>query len=76
MQNSLDPPTRLFSYGTLRDRAVQLANFGRELRGSPDSLPGFSTSFIPIRDPVVVQTSGKAHLMPPALPPASQRSLR
>ena len=51
----------LFSYGTLRDKAVQLANFGRELRGSPDSLLGYSTSLIPIRDPAVVATSGKAH---------------
>jgi gamma-glutamylcyclotransferase (GGCT)/AIG2-like uncharacterized protein YtfP len=61
MENSLNPPARLFSYGTLRDKAVQLANFGRELRGSPDSLAGFSTSFIPIRDPAVVATSGKTH---------------
>ena len=52
---------RLFSYGTLQDKAVQLANFGRQLTGSADSLPGFSTSLIPIRDPAVVATSGKAH---------------
>jgi len=31
----------LFSYGTLRDRDVQLANFGRELAGRPDVLPGY-----------------------------------
>jgi hypothetical protein len=52
---------RLFSYGTLRDEAVQLANFGRLLSGSVDSMPGFSTSLIPIRDAGVVATSGKTH---------------
>jgi hypothetical protein len=51
----------LFSYGTLQDKAVQLANFGRELIGSPDSLPGYSTSLIAIRDLAVVATSGKTH---------------
>ena len=57
----MDASVRLFSYGTLRDRAVQVANFGRELSGSPDSLAGFSTLLIPIRDPAVVATSGKTH---------------
>jgi gamma-glutamylcyclotransferase (GGCT)/AIG2-like uncharacterized protein YtfP len=57
----LNTGARLFSYGTLRDKAVQLANFGRELSGRPDSLPGFRASLIPIRDPAVVQTSGKTH---------------
>jgi hypothetical protein len=33
----------LFSYGTLRDRAVQRANFGRELVGHDDLLPGYAT---------------------------------
>jgi gamma-glutamylcyclotransferase (GGCT)/AIG2-like uncharacterized protein YtfP len=61
LETALNAPARLFSYGTLRDKAVQLANFGRELRGTPDSLPGFSASYIPIRDPAVVATSGKTH---------------
>jgi hypothetical protein len=34
---------------------------GAGLRGSTDSLPGFSTSLLPIRDPAVVATSGKTH---------------
>jgi hypothetical protein len=51
----------LFSYGTLQDRTVQLANFGRELTGACDSLPGYSISLIAIRDPAVVATSGKTH---------------
>jgi hypothetical protein len=49
----------LFSYGTLQDRAVQLANFQRELSGSSDSLPGYSTTLIVISEPGVVETSGK-----------------
>jgi hypothetical protein len=43
----------------MMDRAVQPANFGRELSGSSDSLPRYSTSLIAIRDPSVVATSGK-----------------
>jgi hypothetical protein len=34
----------LFSYGTLQDRAVQVANFGRLLLGRPDSLPGYTNA--------------------------------
>jgi hypothetical protein len=59
-----DPVTAtvlLFSYGTLQDRAVQLANFGRELSGSSDSLAGYVTALIPIRDPAVISTSGKSY---------------
>ena len=59
--HSLNVDVLLFSYGTLQDRAVQLANFGRELSGSSDSLPGYATSLIAIRDQGVVATSGKTH---------------
>lgn len=52
---------RLFSYGTLQNRAVQLANFGRELMGQKDSMPGFSESLIAISDPKVIEQSGKTH---------------
>ena len=31
----------LFSYGTLQQKAVQIATFGRELTGREDSLPGY-----------------------------------
>ena len=58
---SLNATVLLFSYGTLQDRAVQLANFGRELTGSADSLTGYSTSLIAIRDAAVVAASGKTH---------------
>ena len=57
----MNTAVRLFSYGTLQDKAVQLANFGRALSGSDDSLPGYCTALIPIRDPAVVATSGKTH---------------
>lgn len=50
----------LFSYGTLRQREVQLATYGRELDGSPDALPGYHLSDVEIEDPHVVTLSGKA----------------
>jgi hypothetical protein len=50
----------LFSYGTLRDEAVQLANFGRKLSGRPDSLPGYTLASIVILDQAVVSLSGKS----------------
>lgn len=51
----------LFSYGTLQDKNVQLAHFGRELRGRPDSMPGYRQTMIAITDPQVVAISGKTH---------------
>jgi gamma-glutamylcyclotransferase (GGCT)/AIG2-like uncharacterized protein YtfP len=57
---SSDASAKLFSYGTLRLRDVQLATFGRELKGREDTLPGFSLSMIAISDPDVVATSGEA----------------
>lgn len=51
----------LFSYGTLRQRNVQLATFGRELEGNDDALVGFSRAMVEIKDPEVVATSGETH---------------
>jgi len=51
----------LFSYGTLQHKAVQIASFGRELNGRPDSMPGYRQTLLEIRDPQVVATSGKTH---------------
>jgi gamma-glutamylcyclotransferase (GGCT)/AIG2-like uncharacterized protein YtfP len=51
----------LFSYGTLQQEAVQLATFGRTLRGEPDELVGFEQSLLKIEDPEFVATSGKAY---------------
>jgi hypothetical protein len=50
----------LFSYGTLQDPAVQMANFGRLLTGRADSLLGYTLSPIAIDDPSVVALSGKS----------------
>lgn len=51
----------LFSYGTLQQREVQLATFGRELHGTCDQLLGFHQSMVKIGDPEVVKTSGKSY---------------
>jgi gamma-glutamylcyclotransferase (GGCT)/AIG2-like uncharacterized protein YtfP len=50
----------LFSYGTLRLEAVQMATFGRLLAGTRDWLPGFELVALKIDDPAVVAISGKA----------------
>ena len=51
----------LFSYGTLQQRDVQLATFGRELHGTADQLVGFRQSMVEIEDLEVVKTSGKSY---------------
>jgi hypothetical protein len=51
----------LFSYGTLRDPAVQRANFGRELSGRSDSILGFRLDQVEITDPHVLSLSGLTH---------------
>ena len=50
----------LFSYGTLQQREVQLATFGRELAGTPDALRGYRRTQLAISKPKVVELSGKA----------------
>ena len=52
---------RLFSYGTLRYKAVQLSTFGRELTGVADAIPGFILAKIEITDPAVIDASGETH---------------
>lgn len=51
---------RLFSYGTLQQPEVQIANYGRLLEGEPDALLGHRLSPLVIDDPQVVEISGKA----------------
>jgi hypothetical protein len=51
----------LFSYGTLRDPAVQVANFGRELVGHDDALLGYAVRMLEITDPDVLALSGEAY---------------
>lgn len=54
----------LFSYGTLQLKEVQLANYGRELDGSPDALAGYRMIVLPDRDPHAVRISGtKTHFV-------------
>jgi hypothetical protein len=53
----------LFSYGTLQDKAVQMANFGRLLSGRPDLLPGYTLVPITIDDAAVIALSGKSQHM-------------
>jgi gamma-glutamylcyclotransferase (GGCT)/AIG2-like uncharacterized protein YtfP len=47
----------LFSYGTLRDPAVQIATFGREMAGRKDRVLGFRVGVVQITDPHVVEDS-------------------
>lgn len=50
----------LFSYGTLQQRDVQRAIYGRELAGAPDALVGYRLAPLEITDPQVIAVSGKA----------------
>jgi gamma-glutamyl AIG2-like cyclotransferase len=50
----------LFSYGTLQQEAVQLANYGRLIDGKPDALLGYELAPLRIADPHVVAVSGKS----------------
>jgi gamma-glutamylcyclotransferase (GGCT)/AIG2-like uncharacterized protein YtfP len=49
----------LFSYGTLQQDSVQLANFGRKLVGYKDSLTLYKIDQLRIIDPRVLKESGK-----------------
>jgi gamma-glutamylcyclotransferase (GGCT)/AIG2-like uncharacterized protein YtfP len=55
-----EPTIGLFSYGTLRQREVQLATCGRALEGEPDALAGYRLAPVDIDDPEVVEISGQA----------------
>ena len=70
MQPSSAYPVLLFSYGTLQDKAVQLANFGRELSGQADRMLGYRQDWVEITDPAVLAASGKSHH--PIVTPSSQ----
>ena len=49
----------LFSYGTLQQESVQMAQFGRRLEGHADALPGWRQEMVQITDPDVLAKSGK-----------------
>ena len=52
----------LFSYGSLRNRHVQIATFARELAGRADALPGYTRRFVPNDDPAFIKLSGETEL--------------
>ena len=49
----------LFSYGTLQQESVQIASFGRALKGKPDILPGWRREMVEIIDAEVFCLSGE-----------------
>lgn len=49
----------LFSYGTLQQDSVQMASFGRLLKGVPDCLPGWRREMVEITDVEVFAKSGE-----------------
>lgn len=55
----MDETVALFSYGTLQDRNVQLATYGRRVGGQADSVAGYVLVDIVIDDPHVISLSGK-----------------
>ena len=50
----------LFSYGTLREDAVQQEVFGRLVDGSPDAVVGYRLLPVTITDPSAIAISGRA----------------
>ncbi len=52
---------RLFSYGTLQQKNVQIETFGRVLTTSADTLPNYALEQLKITDEAVVATSGKEY---------------
>ena len=68
------PAILLFSYGTLQDKNVQVASFGRELQGQPDAMPGFRQTLLEITDPEVLAASGKKYhpIVEPSAHPADE----
>jgi hypothetical protein len=51
----------LFSYGTLQKTSVQIATFGRELKGRADALPGFTLRKVPIPAAIRHLSRGMRH---------------
>lgn len=49
---------RVFSYGTLRQANVQASLYGREVRTTADTLPGWRLDWVQITDPEVIAASG------------------
>lgn len=64
----------IFAYGTLRQREVQIAVFGREVEMPDDVLPGFRLGLVAISNPGVVALSGSASH--PGLVPSEEPGAR
>jgi hypothetical protein len=60
MTTTTAPNVLLFPYGTLQDKDIQIANFGRALTGREDALPGYVCRMVPLVDPRVVALSGES----------------
>ncbi len=52
---------KLFSYGTLQQDDVQIATFGRLLKGTLDNLIGYRLNQVKIEDAKVIAISGKEY---------------
>jgi len=59
--NLTDELEQVFSYGTLQNEDVQIANFGRRLVGEPDSLTGYRQTKVAIRNLGVLTNSGERY---------------
>lgn len=55
-----DATIPLFSYGTLQQPEVQLANYGRLIDGEADALRGYVLAPLSIESPHVIAISGKS----------------
>jgi gamma-glutamylcyclotransferase (GGCT)/AIG2-like uncharacterized protein YtfP len=55
------PAVLLFSYGTLQQKTVQIATFGRELVGRQDVLSGYARRMVAIDDSRVLASSSETH---------------
>jgi hypothetical protein len=53
-----DPDCLLFSYGSLQQEQVQIANFGRRLEGEADRAVGYKSVAVTIDDPATIAISG------------------
>ena len=56
------PTVLVFSYGTLQNKRVQMAQFGRELAGRQDALPGYIRRTVAVVDPDVAALTGESEL--------------
>jgi gamma-glutamylcyclotransferase (GGCT)/AIG2-like uncharacterized protein YtfP len=52
----------LFSYGTLQNKSVQMAHFGRLLTGRQDELPGYVRQTQAVLDPGIIALTGESIL--------------